>query len=326
MKTKFLLFIIAQIFLSSVALAQFPGDVFFRQAAQLVGENEPFELDVHLFSGIQVYGSIQLSIDFNPSIFKVNSVVGTTDGPDQQVCYQPYSNGIHIAAFNIDDLIGPFGTIDLLKISGSVVGDIGERSQFTILPKQALEPDGSPFRRLQGFASSIEVTAGSGAKTPANTFVRSIAGPLCPGIDEEHQNVPYRRAGAVIQLFSTDEQAKPTKWVYHTYDPLAPAESGRTDQDLDVRMEGATARSSPTSNQVPDKFADFTSNMSGAEDTFSLFFSSNNSSLYSLETSHDLKTWHPSGARFRGSESEHIHLIERQAGTCFYRLVVLPVE
>ena len=198
---KHFFFAIAAVATAANAAAQFPGDVFFEDPNPVVFAGESVTLRVNTFTGTQFFGAALVDVAFPASEFVVDEVraVETMQARTMAASAQ-VATGTGFAAYNASRLDGPFGTVSIVEIVGRPLVSAGMTTQVTLVPRQVVEPDGSPFATTNGFSATITVTAPNGPATEPPIQLVSPT-PYSPDLDPLHAGVPLRRVGHEIVRF-----------------------------------------------------------------------------------------------------------------------------
>lgn len=214
--------------LAAPAAAQFPGDIYFANPTPAVVEGDSLTLSVELFAGTDVFGATAVDLFFDATTFQVDEVRAVTGGPLAATVHaRSTSQGHAFAVFNDGSLSAPFGTMTLVEIVGTPLVAAGQSFQLTLQPRSLLDPSGANFPASAGLSATVTVVSGAAPQSAAlPPDLPWIEGPVAPWIDPLWGNVPLRRPGYPLQLWTPGpEPYEP--WVaswWRTYDPALPRE------------------------------------------------------------------------------------------------------
>lgn len=210
------------------AFGQFPGDFYFVDPTPVVAEGQELTLTVEVFAGTNALGAASFDAFYDSLAFEVLSIRPIVDGVlDAKVYSVKTTQGHAVSIFNEGSLEKPFGTITLVEITGRPLISAGNDFQVTLMPRGALTPLGIGFPSVNGFSASISVVDGSAMSliwddSGSDLPMPLVPGPVYPWLDPLYGNIPMRRSGAPLLLWTIAPNGSSVMKWFQTYDPGVP--------------------------------------------------------------------------------------------------------
>lgn len=208
----------------AVALAQFPGDVFFARPSVAVPEGGTASMEVLLFSGATPVGAAHFEVLFDPAQAEIAGVeAGDTEqlAPGHVSVTSP--GRASVVDLNGQSLTQPIGTSSLARIELRPLGAAGSRVPISIQVRSLLRTDSLPLSG-RGFAGEILVVSPAQAQAAAGT---AVAGDPDPA-ELEARAHEFRRPGQTVDLLEFAADGGRVTAVRHRViapDPAAPSEA-----------------------------------------------------------------------------------------------------
>ena len=160
---RFLTCLLGVFSLTSVAQAQFPGDVFFEPNSVAVAAGEEFDVDVRFFAGASLFGAADVEL-FLPGLdLELVSAVGVHPGYDEGLYWTRAGDELRLSVVKDALEDGAIGSVTLARLTFRAVGTPGTLVGISSRVNDGLDLDANRFNSSNGTGVNVSITSASTA-------------------------------------------------------------------------------------------------------------------------------------------------------------------